>query len=100
MLEAPAETQKIPLPSSSIRPSTPLAFIVGDESGISYLINEMLRHSGLTQAEAARRMGIPDSTIQQYRSMRRRKPSLVWISRLAAVCGARFVLEFPAEPRR
>ena len=78
--------------------STPTIVLSHDKS-VRVLIDELLRRSGLTQSEAARRLGINRSTIQKYRDGRVKRPSFAWFVRLAEVCGARVCVDFPAPNR-
>jgi transcriptional regulator with XRE-family HTH domain len=62
------------------------------------LIDQLLAHAGLSQTEVAERLGIRVQSLNQYRYLRRKRPSLRWFARLAEACGARITLEFPAKP--
>jgi predicted XRE-type DNA-binding protein len=93
-------SQIVPLPSSATpthnRPS--LAAVIADDRAIMSLIEQLLDRSGLPQTEIARRLGIRKQSLNQYRHLRRKRPSIQWIARLADACGARLFVEFPARP--
>lgn len=110
MFHTPAEfitapLSRPPLPSAAIpRTEVPPPLDVPrsgragvDASAIRQLIALLLTRSGLTQAEVARRMALADQSLQQYKSGVRANPSLRWFLRLAHVCGAQVLVEFPAE---
>jgi len=86
-----------PLPSSfsSSRGPRPAAVIQSDPRGIPRLIEVILSRAGMPAAEVARRLGIQPQALNQYRTGRRINPSVLWLARLAAVCGGRVVVEFP-----
>lgn len=73
------------------------AAIPGDAGLFPSLINLLLARSGLSQAEVARRLAQTDQSLHQYRSGVRANPSLRWFLRLAHVCGAKVLVEFPQE---
>ena len=75
-----------------------LAPVLTDERVIMHLIDELLSRSGLSVHELAKRLGVQRSTINQYRYMRRTKPSVKWLVRLVDVCGGRIWVEFPDKP--
>ena len=87
----------IPSQSSqpTINPNT--ATVVLDNVAIAALVDQLLTRAGLSQAEVCRRLGIHPTSFNQYRLGRRVKPSLWWMTRLANVCGARIVIEFPTK---
>lgn len=72
---------------------TPRAAVIPDSNAIIGLIDLLIEHSGLTQAEVARRLNIRPQTIDQYRR-RTINPTLKWFTRFAAVCGAKVTVEF------
>jgi hypothetical protein len=88
-------------PSSSsvplIRSSAPLTPLVCDERVIQRLLGEIINKGGLTPNEVARRMGVSSNAIRQYLRGRRNRPSLIWFVRLAELCGARVLIEFPGK---
>lgn len=70
-----------------------------NDGAVKGLVNQMLRHAGLTQVEAARRMGVSTNALAQYcQGMRR--PGLMIVLRIAEVCGARLLVEFSPSPLR
>jgi hypothetical protein len=86
----------VPLPSiPSTIPSRHAYAIINDDRAIMALIEVLLDRAGLTQAEVARRMGVTINTVNQYRWLRKKRPSIRWITRLAEACGARLVVEWP-----
>lgn len=84
--------------TSTALPAPTTAVVISDDAAIAGLINMLLKRAGLTNAEAARRMGNSSQALSQYRRMRRTRPSIQWFARLAEICGARFYLEFPSRP--
>lgn len=89
----------VPLPSSTGGTSTPSTAVVGqDARSIQRLVELLVERSGTPQAELARRLGITIQSLNQYVRGRRVEPSLRWMARLAEVCGARLVIEFPSRP--
>lgn len=68
--------------------------LVCDERAISKLLETLLSRSGLSVAEASRRMGVTTNTIRQYIHGRRSKPSLLWFIKLAAICGVQVTIEW------
>lgn len=102
-LEAPASGEvHAPLPSSagipSFRTSSPLTPLVCDERAIGRLLETMLDKAGLSSAEASRRLGYDSpNSVRQYLRGRRKKPSLLWFLKFAALCGAQVSIEFPTR---
>jgi predicted DNA-binding protein (UPF0251 family) len=74
-----------------------LAIIPTDHAGVSRLVSTCLERSGLSGAEAARRMGISPQTLHQYKSARRTRTSLEWLLRLVEVCGGHIYIELPPD---
>lgn len=90
----------VPLPSSPPYTPTRHAYtVINDDRAIMALIEVLLDRAGLTQAEVARRMGVTINTVNQYRWLRKKRPSIRWITRLAEACGARLVVEWPNRER-
>lgn len=89
----------IPIPSLSgptARQATSVV-LLDDENALAALIDQLLMRSGLSQREVCRRLGISESNFNQYRLKRRVKPSVWWLNRLAQVCGARLLIEWPKQ---
>lgn len=91
----------IPLPSSSAIPTfrsqTSLTPVICDERAIARLLGTLLQKGGLSNHEAARRLGVTYNAVSQYLNGRRCKPSLLWFLRFCDLCGARVYLEFPTK---
>ena len=92
----------IPLPSLSSSASstaTPLSSrllaVIPDNQGIYTLVDQIIERSGLRQSEIADRLGIRKQSVNQYATMRRRRPSVQWLARLCSACGARLMVERP-----
>ena len=85
-------------PSSNYPTTSNLATVLLDHRAIVALIDQLLARAGFSQAEACRRLGINPTSFNQYRLGRRQKPSLWWVVRLAEVCGAKVLVEFPSKP--
>lgn len=89
----------VPLPSTSSIPTfhstSTLTPLVCDERAISRLLELILIRGGLSINEAARRLDVAPSSVRQYIRGRRKRPSLQWFIRLAELCGAKVVIEFP-----
>jgi predicted transcriptional regulator len=84
------------LPASSLATQrASILVILDDEKALTHLINQLLDRAGLSQAEVARRLGISKQGISQYRSLRRKKPSLQWFTKMVQVCGGRLSVDFP-----
>lgn len=95
---SPAEGRPFVMPMASAQ-AREKAVIPDDPALFKELINILLSHSGLTQSEAARRIGVEPQSVHQYRSGIRANPSLRWFMHFARVCGANVVIEFP-DPQR
>jgi hypothetical protein len=90
----------VPLPSSVAQtPRRTRARVVAHEKTIAPLLKELVKDSGLPLSVVADRLGVRRQTVEQYCEKRMlRKPSLIWFAKLAEVCGASIVVEFPAKP--
>ena len=87
-----------PLPStSSTTPTSSLAVVVNDDRAIARLIEELLNRSNLTETELAERIGVARQSLHQYRSLRRKRPSIQWLARLVEAAGGRIYVEFPTR---
>lgn len=97
--EANSGPAYVPLPStsalSSLRQSSTLTTVVCDERAIGRLLETIIHRSGLSIEEIARRIGISSNSIRQYLHGRRKRPSLLWFVRLAALCGSTVTVQFP-----
>lgn len=80
---------------SYISPSPTIAVVLPDPKRVNRLVEEIIERAGMSQAEVARRLGITPQSLNQYFTHRRERPSIIWIARLAEVCGARLLVEFP-----
>ena len=67
--------------------------MVADDRAVIYLIDQLIARSGLSKSEIARRLGIKLQSLNQY--SRRTRPGVIWLARLAEVCGGRVIVEFP-----
>lgn len=67
---------------------------VGDARAFSGLFEEMLKRSGLTVGEMAKRLGVQPSTLKQYRYGRRGPPKVETLCRWLSACGARLTVEW------
>lgn len=88
----------VPLPSTlhAPRPTThQTAVVIPDDRALMGLIEMLLERAGVPQAEIARRLGIRHQSLNQYRWLRRKRPSIQWLVKLANACGARIIIEFP-----
>lgn len=99
----PTDMTPVPIPSTSplpsaIAPTSPAAVVIPDDRYINGLIDALIERSGEPQSVLAQRMGIKKQSLNQYKTQRRGRPSVQWLARLAAICGARLVLEFPTRP--
>lgn len=98
------ELRLVPTPSSASIPSprftSPLTPLVCDEQAIARLLRVMLRRAGLSIGEASRRLGIDANSISQYLNGRRKRPSLIWFLKLAALCNATVTIEIPEKRLR
>lgn len=89
-------TPPLPIPSLNSSPLSPSrAAILTDDRAIVALIEQLLHRSGLKDSELARRMGIKQQSLSQYKYGFRHNPSVKWLVRLAEACGARIVVEWP-----
>lgn len=79
---------------------TSLAVVLSDDRAIMNLIEQLLARSGMTDSEIAERLGIRRQSLTQYRYLRRKRPSVAWLARLAEATGARLYLEWPARRGR
>lgn len=87
----------LPSQNTANIPNPNAATVILDGKAIAALVDQLLTRAGLSQAEVCRRLGVHPTSFNQYRIGRRVKPSLWWIVRLANVCGARIVVEFPPK---
>ena len=73
--------------------------LIGTPESVAELARLLLNHAGLSQREAASRMGIKTASLAQYLHRKRgaRYVSIQWLLRLTHVCGARMVLELPEK---
>jgi DNA-binding XRE family transcriptional regulator len=67
--------------------------VLGDPRATVGLLEALLKHSGLSQAELARRLNVKRATVQQYKSGLRPGPSMKTVCAWAAACHARVVVE-------
>lgn len=70
------------------------AVIIPDPVAVQNLIELLIIRSGANNSEVARMMGVKVQSLNQYRSLKRRRPSIQWLCRLAHACGARIVIEW------
>ena len=87
-----------PIPSSSQPTQSSVAVVLNDDRAVMQLIELLLDRAGLSQAEVASRLGIRRQSLNQYRWLRRKRPSIQWFTKLAQACGARIIIEFPSRP--
>lgn len=81
--------------SSRGRGSRKSIVIVSDDRAVMSLIDECISKAGISQRELADRLGLKHQSVNQYRMLRRKRPSIQWISKLVTACGARLVVEWP-----
>ena len=93
-----------PVPSSRRlhRGQRVAAAVVPDHQILKQLLRELRRRSGLTDAEIGRRMGVSRQAVTEVQHSfdttdHKRRVSLLWAAKYAAICGGRFILEFPEE---
>lgn len=88
-----------PIPSQSVQtPTSSLSVVLSDDRAIAKLIDELLDRSNLTVSEVAERIGTSKQSVHQYRSLRRKRPSVQWLTRLVEACGGRIYVELPTKP--
>lgn len=68
--------------------------IVGDGRALVQLVESLLTHADISQAEMARRLGIKVQSLNQYFRYRRLNPSVQWLVRLVEACGGKVYIEF------
>lgn len=90
----PPPSGKHAFPTSSVD----LVVLLSDDRSISALIDRLLDRANLTESALAERLGITRQTLHQYRMSRRKRPSVQWLVKLAAACGAKIVVELPSYP--
>lgn len=85
-----------------IAPSTPPPakgplnpIILADSRAIRSIVGMLLSRAGLSQVQAAERLGVSKQAINNVMRGLTVNPTLWWVAKLAHVCGARLVLEFP-----
>ena len=71
--------------------------MVASDDATAKLIGHLLNRAGLSIGEASKQMGVTPNAIRQYVKGRRNKPSVAWMVRLAALCGATIYIEFPDQ---
>jgi predicted transcriptional regulator len=69
--------------------------VISDDRVISRLLETVLYRAGITQKEAADRLGINPATIRQYIGARSTRPGLRWFVKFVEACGGRVYLQFP-----
>lgn len=86
-------------PNSAIStPSSAYVAVLDDERAVMALIGTLIERAGISQSEIARRLGVAPQSVNQLYRKRRRRPSIQWVAKLAAACGARLMVEFPERP--
>jgi predicted transcriptional regulator len=73
--------------------------VISDDRVISRLLETVLYRAGITQKEAADRLGINPATIRQYIGARSTRPGLRWFVKFVEACGGRVYLQFPERGR-
>lgn len=92
-----SEAGPSPLPSLVVPLArTPFHVVSPDPKALTALILALVERSGLPSAEVARRMGFSRQCLNGYLSGKKANPSLVWITRLAQICGATLRLDWPS----
>ena len=85
----------IPSAAASQPPTASVQPVVNDDRAIAKLITELLNRANLRDRDVFEQLGIKQQSFSQYKSGRRRNPSVKWLARLVALCGGRLVIEFP-----
>lgn len=100
-LPSPADAQAR-TPAPFIAPSQPhpahqtiSPIILADGRAIRGIVSMLLSKAGLSQVEASVRLGMSKQAINNVVRGRTKSPTLAWLAKLAQICGARLVLEFP-----
>ena len=75
----------------------PRVVVINEFRALFQLVALIVARSGMSQSEIARHLGIKVQSLNQYSKQRRMNPSVAWLSRLANLCGARIVVEWPPE---
>lgn len=76
------------------------AYVVSNDQIVNVIVRMIVERSGMKPSDIARRMDIQEQSLNQYRSGRRLRPTIQWLTRLAEVCGARIVVEWPDRKHR
>jgi transcriptional regulator with XRE-family HTH domain len=71
--------------------------VPSDPEAISRIVDVLLARSGMSLAEAARRLGVANQSLHQYKKGKRKKTSLQWLQRLTEICGAKILIEMPPD---
>lgn len=87
-----------PSPSSFEEPKPTSLSTYVTEGPISALLLTLLTRANLTIKDAAQLMGVSHQSVSQYLNDRRLNPSIRWLNRFAAVCGATIYIQFPPSP--
>jgi predicted DNA-binding protein (UPF0251 family) len=77
-----------------VRSSNDRVMVTGDAPNTVAVMTRLLERSGMSGAEAARRMGLAKQTVHQM-GRSRQMVSVKSLARFAAVCGGRLVMELP-----
>ena len=89
----------IPFPNSATAsPSSSYVAILADDRAVMHLVGQLIERAGVTQAEIARRLGVEPQSVNQVYRQRRKRPTIQWLAKLAAACGAKILVEFPLSP--
>ena len=89
----------IPSAAAQQPPTASLAAVINDDRAIAKLVSELLNRANLRERDVWEKLGIKQQSFSQYRSGRRRNPSVKWLARLVALCGGRLLIEFPTQQK-
>ena len=85
----------LPSEQHSTIPSNATVAVINDDRAIHALVELLIKRSGLSQADIAKRMGVKYQSLQQYRY--RTRPTMLCMVRLADVVGAKIVVSFTED---
>jgi hypothetical protein len=96
--DLPSSSELSFTPSSSLpdfRPTSNLLPVLYDDRAVAGLLETVLKRAGLTDKEAAIRLGMNINTLRSYLYSYRSKPSIQWFVKFVTTLGGSVTVTFP-----